>query len=271
MRQKKLEMMKKLYERFHILIPARFNAKRLPGKPLLDILGKTLIQRVYEQATRCGAETVTVATDNERIYQTVKHFGGKVCMTDANHSCGTERLSEATHLIGLKANAIVVNIQCDEPLIPKSAIQKTVMGLVEDPNATVSTLAIPITTRQEIFDPNVVKVVLSKNKQALLFSRAPIPWHHDAFQQKGVNFKKIVCYRHIGLYAYRTQTLQQFANWTPTAIEKIECLEQLRIMWHGGKIHVSLVNHHFPQGVDTPADLKRMRAWYIKNNCTLNN
>jgi len=272
---------------FHIIIPARYNSTRLPGKLLLEIHGKSIIQRVYEQAKQCNAATVSIATDDQRIYAAAKAFGADVYMTNPAHSCGTERLAEMVDLLQLPSTAIVVNVQGDEPLIPPSMIEKAALELVAAPAAQVATLATPITTLDEMFDPNVVKVVLTAENYALLFSRAPIPWQRDGFKSTGkhpgwenftlqpdakfqldAKFKPDAkfqpdakfhhgggCLRHVGLYAYRCSALQQFITWPAPAIETAECLEQLRFLWYGQKIKVAVVAENLPKGIDVQADL----------------
>lgn len=241
---------------FHIIIPARYASTRLPEKMLKDIEGKPLIQRTYEQAMRCGAETVTIATDDERIQKVALAFGAPVCMTSMMHTCGTERLAEAASILGLSDDAIVVNVQGDEPLLPAFAVKNAVQQLIQYPMAKVATLCSPIVDTETFFNPNIVKVVLDAQGFALYFSRAPIPWDRGA---EGFS----TAYRHIGIYAYRAQLLQQFLSWPPSVLEQIELLESLRILSQGEKIHVSLMHEVIPAGVDTAADLEKVRSSFF--------
>lgn len=251
---------------FHIIIPARFASERLPGKILLEIAGKPMIQWVYERAKLCEAESITIATDDERIEKAAKAFGAKTCMTNTNHSNGTSRLAEAVEILKLPADAVVVNIQGDEPLFPIEAIQKVVKGLFEHPQASMSTLCTPIRNPEEITNPNCVKVVFDKYGFALYFSRAPIPFDRD-FESKLRSFiesksefsnAQPIYYRHLGLYAYRANTLLKYRSWERAPMECIESLEQLRMLWHGEKIHVSCVEESLPPGIDTEADYQRV-------------
>jgi len=260
--------------KFHIIIPARFASGRLPGKMLLEIAGKPLIQRVFERALHCGAESVTIATDDERIQEVARAFGANVCMTDIRHPNGTDRLSEAVEILNLPQDAIVVNIQGDEPLFPIEAIKTVAKGLFDNNAACMSTLCTPIRNHEEVLNPNCVKVVCDKQGFALYFSRAPIPYNRDSNRNSNsnpifelnfnANFEiesermKFIYYRHLGLYAYRVSTLKKYRSWERSPLECIESLEQLRILWHGEKIHVSCVDEPLPPGVDTKADLEHV-------------
>lgn len=238
---------------FHILIPARFDSQRLPGKLLIEVSGKPLIQYVYERALLCKAESITIATDDLRIKEAAESFGATVCMTSPKHSSGTQRLAEAVQTIGLEDEAIVVNIQGDEPLISPKAVQQAVSAVIDNPSAAVSTLCTPIVDPEEVFDSDIVKVVLDKEGFALYFSRAPIPWDRSVFELKGVHF------RHIGLYAYRVNALKQYSKWTESPLETVERLEQLRFLWNGEKIHASVVEEPLPPGIDSEVDLTRFK------------
>lgn len=240
---------------FHIIIPARFASERLPGKVLMDIAGKPLIQHVYERALLCGAKNVTIAVDDERVKKVVEAFGASVCMTKVEHSTGTDRLSEVVQKLCLSDDEIIVNIQGDEPLITPFAIKKTVKAMEDHQEAGVTTLCTLIRHSEEIVDPNMVKVVLDKDGFALYFSRAPIPW-----DRKAIDITKNRYYRHVGLYAYRAKTLRKYNTWERSPLEDIEKLEQLRVLWHGEKIHVSVVEEPLPSGIDTEADLVRVRS-----------
>lgn len=255
---------------YHIVIPARLNSQRLPGKILRDIAGKPLIQWVYERAKLCGAESITIAVDDERVCQAAKQFGAEVCMTGGHHQTGTDRLAEVAEQLNLPDDAIVINLQGDEPLIPPAAVKQVGDSLKACEVAEVATLAVPIKDANEIFDPNVVKVVLDKNGLALNFSRAPIPWVRDSFSAKGIDaldkdFNTTGFYRHLGLYAYRARTLKEFSHWEQAPIEKLERLEQLRILWQGKKIYVDIVPDSLPPGIDTEQDLQSITAILQEN------
>ncbi|SJN58607.1 3-deoxy-manno-octulosonate cytidylyltransferase [Vibrio ruber DSM 16370] len=243
---------------YTVVIPARYQSSRLPGKPLADIGGKSMIQRVYEQAIQSGAERVVVATDDERIEQAVKSFGGQVCMTGAEHQSGTERLAEVVRKLSIPDDHIVVNVQGDEPLIPPAIITQVAENLANH-NVPMATLAVEITDREEAFNPNVVKVVTDHQGYALYFSRATIPWDRDRYGQQQPDIYTPLL-RHIGLYAYRAGFIQTYIQWEPSQLEKIESLEQLRVLWYGEKIHVDVAVETPPIGVDTEADLAHLRA-----------
>ncbi|EGR4326608.1 3-deoxy-manno-octulosonate cytidylyltransferase [Vibrio cholerae] len=242
---------------FTVVIPARYQSTRLPGKPLADIGGKPMIQWVYEQAMQAGADRVIIATDDERVEQVVQAFGGVVCMTSPNHQSGTERLAEVVAKMAIPADHIVVNVQGDEPLIPPAIIRQVADNLAAC-SAPMATLAVEIEDEAEVFNPNAVKVITDKNGYALYFSRATIPWDRDNFAKAD---KAIVqpLLRHIGIYAYRAGFINTYLDWQPSQLEKIECLEQLRVLWHGEKIHVAVALEAPPAGVDTPEDLEVVR------------
>ncbi|MCG8669905.1 MAG: 3-deoxy-manno-octulosonate cytidylyltransferase [Pseudomonadales bacterium] len=244
---------------FRVIIPARYGSTRLPGKPLLDLGGKTVLQRVHEQALKSDAEEVIIATDDERIFKCAESFGARVVMTSPNHESGTDRLQEVVSLAGLAGESIVVNVQGDEPLIPPSVINQVANNLA-GANASIATLCEPICDEETAFDPNAVKVVFDKNGLALYFSRAPMPWNRDTFSaQGGALPDKMSMYRHIGIYAYRVSFLHDFVTWGACPLEQTECLEQLRAMWHGHRIHVEQALEMPPTGIDTPADLEKVR------------
>ena len=236
---------------FLAVIPARFGSTRLPGKPLLEIAGQPMIQRVYARATSSQAQRVLVATDDQRIADVVRGFGGECVMTALDHPTGTDRLAEVADLLGLSADAIVVNVQGDEPLLPASAIHQVASMLETHPEASIATLCEPIQDESEIDDPNQVKVVRSQSGRALYFSRSRIPGHPT--QANGTHF------RHIGLYAYRAGFLRDFATWRPTPLEQFERLEQLRALEHDRLIQVDVALESIPPGVDTEQDLALMR------------
>jgi len=246
---------------FTVVIPARYASTRLPGKPLLGIAGKPMIQHVYERARESGAAEIVVATDDSRVAEAVESFGGKVCMTSAKHESGTERLSEVVAELALAEDDVVVNLQGDEPLMPPSLVKQVADNLIEFDQASMATLAEPIHSAEELFDPNAVKVVMDKSGYALYFSRAPIPWHRDEFaQNQDVLPEDVAYFRHIGLYAYRAGFIQEYVSWPACALEKIESLEQLRVLWKGRKIHVAKAIESAVGGVDTLADLERVKA-----------
>lgn len=245
---------------FSVIIPARFASTRLPGKPLLDIAGKSMIQRVYEQACLSEARQVVIATDDTRIADAAVGFGAEVCMTAADHPSGTDRLQEVVKRLGFYADDIVVNVQGDEPLIPPRIINQVAHNLAAEPLASIATLSEPIGDVDTLLNPNVVKVVADRMGRALYFSRAPIPWPRDAFAAQPGQMPAAGNYqRHIGIYAYRVKLLNDFVEWPPCELEQIECLEQLRAMWNGAHIQVAQADEPLPGGVDTPEDLERMR------------
>ncbi|GAD89683.1 3-deoxy-manno-octulosonate cytidylyltransferase [Vibrio halioticoli NBRC 102217] len=244
---------------FTVIIPARYQSTRLPGKPLADICGKPMIEHVYQQAIQSGAEQVIVATDDERVAVVVKGFGGQVCMTSPSHESGTERLAEVVEKMGIADDKIVVNVQGDEPLIPPLVIAQVADNLAAS-TAPMATLGVAIEEAEEAFNPNAVKVVTDQQGYALYFSRASIPWDRDQFANDKSVLKQPLM-RHIGIYAYRAGFINRYINWAPTALEKIESLEQLRVLWYGEKIHVALAKQTPPPGVDTLEDLEAVRAF----------
>lgn len=245
---------------FHIVIPARYASTRLPGKPLSDLAGKPMIQRVYECACNARAKSVTVATDDQRIAEAVEQFGGKVCLTRADHASGTDRLQEVVARMGLADDEIVVNVQGDEPLIPAVVINQVADNLGRFTSASAATLCESITEVKPLFDPNVVKVVRDMSGMALYFSRAPIPWRRERpTPEAQTALPPGMAYRHIGLYAYRVALLHEFVQWPMAELENIEKLEQLRILANGHRIHVDDAVVRVPGGVDTAEDLQRIR------------
>ncbi|MCG9578184.1 3-deoxy-manno-octulosonate cytidylyltransferase [Vibrio tubiashii] len=247
---------------FTVVIPARYQSTRLPGKPLADICGKPMIQWVYEQAIQAGADKVIVATDDSRVEQAIEAFGGQVCMTSPNHESGTERLAEVVEKMAIPDDHIIVNVQGDEPLIPPSIITQVAENLANS-QAPMSTLAVEISDEAEVFNPNAVKVLTDKDGYAMYFSRATIPWDRDSFAEDAKIIKQPLM-RHIGIYAYRAGFINTYINWEPTALEKIECLEQLRVLWYGEKIHVEVAKEAPAAGVDTPEDLEVVRSIIAK-------
>ncbi len=243
---------------FTVVIPARYASTRLPGKPLLDIGGKSMLQRVYERACESSAERVVIATDDERIAHAAQGFGAEALMTSADHVSGTDRIEEVSRLLELSAAAIVVNVQGDEPMIPALVIDQVAANLAGHPEAGIATLCEPITSGEDVFNPNIVKVVSDARGFALYFSRAPIPWDRDGFT--GQETAPPEARRHLGIYAYRVSLLRDFVSWPPAPLEQRESLEQLRAMANGARIHVAEAVATVPPGVDTQADLDRVRS-----------
>jgi len=247
---------------FIAVIPARYQSTRLPAKPLADILGKTMIERVVDQVSLSGAKKVIVATDDQRIVNALQHLSSiEVCLTSKDHESGTDRLAEVCQQYNFSDDEIIVNVQGDEPLIPPSVIQQVANNLFDNTEASVATLSSPILDQDDAFNVNAVKVVTDNNKLALYFSRASIPWNRDNFTEsnqaeKNVNLECLQ--RHIGIYAYRVDFLKQYSQLSVSPLEQIEKLEQLRVLWHGFKIHVDVASEIPPAGVDTLDDLQRV-------------
>ena len=246
---------------FNVIIPARYESSRLPGKPLLQLRGKPMIQHVHERALESGANLVAVATDDDRIRAVTEGFGAQTVMTAQDHASGTDRIAEAARALGLSGDDIIVNLQGDEPLMPPQVIQQVANDLARKHEADVATLCTPITSVDELFDPHVVKVVVDTYGYALYFSRAPVPWVRDAFPQKHTALPPDTAhFRHIGLYAYHAGFLQQYITWEPCDLERSEALEQLRVLFNHGKIHVAQAVEVPGPGVDTADDADRVEA-----------
>jgi 3-deoxy-manno-octulosonate cytidylyltransferase (CMP-KDO synthetase) len=242
-----------------VIIPARFGASRLPGKPLLDIAGRPLIQWVWDCARASGAASVIVATDDVRIRAVAAGFGADVAMTSAEHVSGTDRIAEVVRARQLPSEAIVINLQGDEPLMPPPVPARVAAALVEHPDCGIATAAAPISSLAEFLDPSCVKVLRSLSGEGLYFSRACVPWPREAATVGGPSdFTRAL--RHVGIYGYRVQSLLEFAGWAPTPLETTEKLEQLRALEHGMRIHVVALQEAPPAGVDTPEDLELVRA-----------
>ncbi|APX93604.1 3-deoxy-manno-octulosonate cytidylyltransferase [Halomonas sp. 1513] len=246
---------------FVVVVPARYASSRLPGKPLLDIGGEPMVVRVWRQALASAAARVVVATDDRRIAAAVEAVGGDALMTRDDHPSGTDRLAEVAERLGLDDAAIVVNVQGDEPLLPASLIDQVAARLAADDDASIATLAEPISDVEMLFNPNVVKVVRDFQGRALYFSRAPVPWDRAAFATRPALLESDSWLRHIGLYAYRVGFLNAYRQWAPAPLEQLEQLEQLRALQHGHRIQVALACDHHPAGVDTAEDLARVRQW----------
>lgn len=250
---------------FKVVIPARYASSRLPGKPLLDIAGKPMVVRVVEQAIASGAVEVIVATDHEQIRDAVAGYGYEVVMTKADHASGTDRIAEVVQTQGWSDDTIIVNVQGDEPLIDPALIGEVASNLASHTEAAMSTACHALHDTPSILNPNIVKVVLDHQGHALYFSRAPIPYPRDAFAANRDVPVDMPVYRHIGVYAYRAGFLRAYAALTPSVIEHIEMLEQLRVLWHGYKISVEITEKAPAAGVDTEADLAYVRATIISN------
>ncbi len=246
---------------YKIVIPARFNSSRLPGKPLIKLAGKPMIQHVYERAIESNAAEVVVATDDQRIFDVAVGFGAKVVMTSESHENGTERIAEVAKLLKWQADDVIVNLQGDEPLIPKSLIELTAQGLLNNPVAGMSSICTPIMDAADAFDPNAVKVVLDNHGFALYFSRAPIPWDRDLYKSgQNILTQQSAVYRHVGMYGYRVSFLKQYEEMQVTPLEQAESLEQLRALCYGVKIHMSIIEQSPGHGVDTIEDVARVEA-----------
>jgi len=246
---------------FTVIIPARYASTRLPAKPLKDIAGKPMIQHVYERACESDAKQIIIATDDERIASVAKQFGADLCMTSASHTSGTDRLQEVVSQLQLDQREIVVNVQGDEPLIPAQVINQVARNLANMTSASMATLCEPIHSLEDFRNPNIVKVVCDVQGRALYFSRAPVPWPRDLFAQSEITTlpDNFPAKRHIGIYAYRVGLLHEFVRWSPAPLEQIESLEQLRVMWNGQVIHIEHAEVAVPGGVDTEADLQRVK------------
>jgi 3-deoxy-manno-octulosonate cytidylyltransferase (CMP-KDO synthetase) len=245
---------------FTVIIPARLASMRLPNKPLADIHGLPMVVRVAQRAAQSQAAQVVVAADSPEIVQACQNHGIRALLTQVDHPSGSDRLAEASALLGLGPNELVVNVQGDEPLINPQLIDQVAQLLVQRPMASMSTAAHEIQNVAEFINPNVVKVVVDQAQLALYFSRAPIPWWRDGFAHGIQALPTPAPLRHIGIYAYRVGFLQSFPSLPPAPIETGEALEQLRALWHGHKIAVHITPEAPGPGVDTPEDLERVRA-----------
>ncbi|HEX2531999.1 MAG TPA: 3-deoxy-manno-octulosonate cytidylyltransferase [Burkholderiaceae bacterium] len=246
---------------FIVIIPARLASTRLPNKPLADLGGKPMVVRVAERAAQSGATRVAVATDHGSILAACREHGVQAYMTRADHPSGTDRIAEVAAAMGLADDAVVVNVQGDEPLIDPGLIAATAACI--DADVPMATAAHPIDDMTDVLNPNVVKVVLNKEGRALYFSRASIPWHRDGFARStSVKPAGYVPLRHVGLYAYRNAFLQAYPALAVSPLEQIEALEQLRVLWHGFPIAVHVTHDTPAAGVDTPEDLVRVRRHF---------
>ncbi len=246
---------------FIVAIPARYGSTRLPGKPLREIAGVPMVVRVAQRALLAGASQVVVAVDDQRIAEALAGQGIDICMTRSDHASGSDRLAECAAFYGWPDDAIVVNLQGDEPFAPAAGIREVAQALAED-DAPMATLATEIATAHEFFDPNVVKLVRAASGRAMYFSRAPLPWARDAFTlDRDVLPANLPFLRHIGIYAYRAGFLSRYARLPRTILEQTESLEQLRVLEHGHAIAVRMTPEPFPPGIDTLEDLQRAEQW----------
>ena len=249
-------------EQFSVVVPARFASTRLPGKPLADIAGVPMIVRVARQALASGAREVVVATDNERVRTVVSDHGLDVMLTRSDHPSGSDRVMEVVSAKGWPNDHIVINVQGDEPMIPPAVIGQVAKLLAQHSNILIATLCEPVHDATLLFDPNIVKVVRDRVGRARYFSRAPIPWRRDDFsneQRQDLALTQNAWWRHIGIYGYRVAGLTRFCQLPPGVLERIELLEQLRLIENGIEIIVGEAVAAVPAGVDTPDDLERVR------------
>jgi len=244
---------------YNIVIPARMASQRLPGKPLLEVAGRPLIEHVYRRACEASAQTVVIATDDTRIAAAARNFGATVVMTASSHESGSDRIAECVERLGWPEEALIVNLQGDEPLMPAPCLDQAAALLADDPAAAAASLYWPVDDAREVADPNVVKVAVAADGAALYFSRSPVPYPRgfsdiEAALAAGLRWK-----RHIGLYAYRAGALRAFTAMPPAALEAVEKLEQLRFLEAGCRIAMAQAAEFIPPGVDTPEDLERVR------------
>jgi len=246
---------------YHIVIPARYASERLPGKVLLDLAGKPVLQHVWQRAIESGARSVTIATDDERVAGAARSFGAQVVMTAAHHQTRSDRIAECARHLGWPHDRLVVNLQGDEPLMPPACLEQVAELLDQSPDCEVASLYWPITEAGEVRNPNAVKVVTDARERAMYFSRAPIPYARsyasiDAALAAGVEWK-----RHLGLYAYRLGALYRYTACAPTPLEQSERLEQLRMLEQGARVAMARAREFIPAGIDTAEDLQRVRVY----------
>lgn len=257
---------------FWVVIPARYASSRLPGKLLLDIAGKPLLQHVFERSVKSGAQRVIIATDDERIVKMAKDISAEVELTSPSHQSGTDRIAEVMRNLKVKEDTLIVNVQGDEPMIDPAIIRQVAELLQQDQQASMATLASPVSSAEEIFNPNCVKVVMDKFGYAMYFSRASIPWDRAGFPAEtsirdGLALEGLQSnyFRHIGLYAYRANFLETYINLQPAPQEKLECLEQNRVLYHGYKVRVDLATADQGVGVDTEKQYRQVKK-LMENN-----
>ncbi|MFV8833803.1 3-deoxy-manno-octulosonate cytidylyltransferase [Aquisalimonas sp.] len=253
---------------FVVVIPARYASTRFPGKPLADLAGWPMVRHVVERGRESGAERVIVATDDARIESTCRDLGVEVVRTRADHPSGTDRLAEVAEQLGLDDQDVVVNVQGDEPLMPPAFIRQVAEALTQNPETPVATLVTPLQSLDELRNPNVVKAVRDRSGHALYFSRAPIPWDRD---HGGTPADLAGWWRHLGIYAYRAAFLRRYPALEPAPIEATESLEQLRVLWHGLRIHAGAVSGDAGPGVDRPEDLERVRQHLLDGTAKRSN
>ena len=246
-------------QNYHIVIPARYASQRLPGKMLLDLAGKPLLQHVWERAGDSNAEAVVIATDDERIYFAAESFGAEVVMTLASHQSGSDRIAECARQCGWPSDQLIVNLQGDEPMMPAACMDQVAELLAANPDCEVASLYWPISSVEELASPNAVKVVTDLNERALYFSRYPVPFARDCDNLEAAMSGAYQWKRHLGLYAYRLSALERFTAGEPTPLEQTERLEQLRFMEQGAGICMAQARQFIPAGVDTREDLERIR------------
>lgn len=243
---------------YHIVIPARFASERLPGKVLLDLAGQPMLQHVWQRANASSAESVVIATDDERIVEAARSFGAQVVLTRSDHQSGSDRIAECAVLLGWPDDHLVVNLQGDEPLMPAACLDQVAALLNQRADCVVASLYWPISEAEEVQNPNAVKVVTDSEDCALYFSRSPIPYARNFSDIEAAIAAGIEWKRHLGLYAYRLAALRRFTDCAPTPLEKAERLEQLRIMEQGGRIAMARACKFIPAGIDTADDLERV-------------
>lgn len=243
---------------FHIIIPARLQSSRMHQKVLARHEDMTLLEHTYRVATRSEASRVTIATDHESVYDEAKRFGANVLMTSADHRSGTERVIEAIGSLACKDDEIIINLQADEPEMPVAVLNHLGGCMLADPKRLMATVARPLVHEEDLINPNIVKVILDRDDQALYFSRAPIPWNRDSWLADQTQ-RPSHAYRHVGLYAYQAGFLRSYPS-DVSPIEKIESLEQLRVLWHGIRIHVMKTDAMIPPGIDTAEDWQRFQG-----------
>jgi len=253
---------------YNIVIPARYASERLPGKVILDLAGQSLLQHVWQRANESSAESVVIATDDERIVEVAESFGAVVLLTAKDHQSGSDRIVECATRLGWQDDCLIVNLQGDEPLMPAACLNQVAALLNARADCDVASLYWPIEDAAEVLNPNAVKVVIDAAGRALYFSRAPIPYSRDHADVSTAMLAGTEWKRHLGLYAYRVAALRHYTACAPTPLESTERLEQLRIMEQGGRIAMAKACAFIPAGVDTAADLERVRD-IIKNKDTV--
>ncbi len=243
---------------FRVIIPVRYDSRRLPGKSLMDICGKPMIQHVYEHAQNSGADSVVIATDSDKVAKAAEAFDAQVCMTSADHQSGTERLTETVEALEYDDDDIIINVQGDEPLISPDTIRQVARSLDEHENVKVASVCEPIHKLDDLLNSNSVKVVLNRRSFAMYFSRSPIPWQLPLKTNDTEDLTENY-FRHIGIYGYRVSVLKDYINWTESPYEALESLEQLRVLWNGYRIFMSVIEKNNSIGVDTVEDLEKVR------------